>query len=343
MPGSTGPFRISQLRLGESALDASGYFANRELGRLAHVEQWLDAASEPDTPELERLKQLAIVSANIDQFFVTRIGNLKCRVGAALRDSIIDQRALRQIRECGDAVREIERRQREILGDLLAQLSERGIRVARFDELPPKEQKLAHDRFFENVYPLVTPQVSDSAHPFPFVSNLSLNLLVSIRDSPDAPLAFARVKVPVGAGIPRFMQLHDGRVFVPLESVVEANLDLLFPGEIAVDCSLFRLTRISHAGIAEDNGNGRVSRRVTPGVRLEVSANMPARHCRMLAAELRLNEETDVFKVPELLAASDLLEVVHAANLGTRARGQTILGREPIDAPPHARNWFGMK
>ncbi|MBW2667717.1 MAG: RNA degradosome polyphosphate kinase, partial [Deltaproteobacteria bacterium] len=217
MPGSTGPSRISALRLGDSALDTSDYFANRELGRLAHVERWLDAAAEPRTPVLERLKQLAIVSANIDQFFVTRIGNLKCRVGAALRDSTIDERSLRRIRECGKAIRRIESRQRTLLAELLAQLSERGIRVARFDDLPPDEQQVARDRFFENVYPLVTPQISDSAHPFPFVSSLSLNLFVSIRDSPDFPVIFARVKVPVGAGIPRFMQLHEGRVFVPLE------------------------------------------------------------------------------------------------------------------------------
>jgi polyphosphate kinase len=313
MPGSTGPFRISELRLGESPLDQSEYFVNRELARLAHNERTLDAAADSNLSPLERLKQLAIVSANVDQFFVTRIGDLKCRVGAGLRDGVIDRRSLRQIRECGDAVRDIELRQHTILRKLLGLLSERGVRIAHFDELSLDEQKLARDRFFERVYPLVTPQISDSTHPFPFVSNLSLNLLVSIRESPELPLTFARVKVPVGAGVPRFMQLRAKRVFVPLESVTAASLDLLFPGEIAVDCSLFRLTRLSHAEFAQGNGNGRQRRRFAPGVRLEVSTDMPKRHRSMLAAEFGLDEATDVFEVPEFHALGDLLEVVHAA------------------------------
>jgi polyphosphate kinase len=325
MPGSTGTPPTTppttEHTPGESPLDVPDYFVNRERSRLAHIAQNLAAAEDEHSPLFERLKLLALTSSNIDQFFVTRIGELKRRVGASFLESRGDRRSLRQIRECCEAVRAIERRQRALLDAVVGDLADSGIRIVNFENLDPRSQRILRDRFFENVYPLVTPQVSDSAHPFPALSNLSLNLLVSIRESPDAPLSLARVKVPVGAGIPRFMQLRGPRRFVPLESVITANLELLFPGGIARDSSLFRVTCIApaeHDGrAAGGRSNGAAGRRFAPIVRLEVSSDMPSGHRSLLADEFGLDQSTDVFEVPGLHALSDLLEIVDSTEADT--------------------------
>ena len=157
----------------------------------------------------------------------------------------------------------------------------------------------------------------DLAHPFPFISNLSLNLLVQIRHEVDVSPFFARVKVPVGAGTPRFLWVRGGRVAVPLESVMMENLDVLFPGMIVESCELFRVTRNANAELDEETAEDLLSviqmelreRRFAPIVRLEVQEGMDAAHRGMLAKELGLNEEADVFEKKGLLSARDLIEV----------------------------------
>jgi polyphosphate kinase len=158
----------------------------------------------------------------------------------------------------------------------------------------------------------------DSAHPFPFVSNLSLNLLVTLHHPKDSTPLMARVKVPVGAGIPRMLRVGNTTTFVPLESVMAHNLDLLFPGMEIEGCELFRVTRNATTEQDEDQADDLLDmietelreRKFAPIVRLEVGKGMSAAHRSLLAAELGLDEASDVFEVDGMLGMRDLWELV---------------------------------
>ena len=202
------------------------------------------------------------------------------------------------------------------------ELREHDIVLTGWDALAPHQQKDLRDHYYENILPLVTPQATDPAHPFPFISNLSLNLLVELRDPKAAAPSLARVKVPVGAGVPRLLKLGDERVFVTLESVMAHNLDLLFPGMEVASCDFFRVTRNANTERDEDVANDLLAmietemrdRKFAPIVRLEVSRGMSERHRGMLAVELGLDEDTDVFEIEGMLALRDLMELTQLAD-----------------------------
>jgi polyphosphate kinase len=299
-------------------LDSPEIFLNRELTWLAFNSRVLCEAEDDRNPLLERVKFLAIVGSNLDEFFMKRIGGLKQQVGAGVQERTVDGRTpAEQIRECYAVVRELEARQRGTLRGLIDALDARGVRVTTYDQLDLEQQKELRDTYYEDVFPLVTPQASDPAHPFPFVSNLSLNLLVTIRESAEEPASLARVKVPVGAGIPRFLTLRGGRVFVTLESVIAGNLDLLFPGVEIESCTLFRVTRNANTELDEEAADDLLAlietemrdRKFAPVVRIEVSGEMPSLHRGMLAAELGVDENEDVFPVEGMLGLRDLRQI----------------------------------
>src|SRR4029077_6620031 len=176
---------------------------------------------EPRTPVLERLKFLAITAANLDEFFMKRIGGLKQQAAAGFREHTVDGRTPeQQIAECFAEIREQERTQRPLALALPAELAGHGIHVTAYETLSAAEQAATREHYVRNVFPLVTPLAMDPAHPFPFISNLSLNLLVTLRYPKDSDQMLARVKVPVGAGIPRFFRTADGMRLVPLEDTV---------------------------------------------------------------------------------------------------------------------------
>jgi polyphosphate kinase len=295
------------------------WYLNRELTWLEFNRRVLHEAEDERTPLLERLKFIAIVSANLDEFFMKRIGGLKQQVGAGLRELTLDGLTpLRQIQECHSLIRSLEDRKYTLLQQVLEQLKVQGIIISRVKDLSARERKGLRNHFAGNIYPLLTPQSIDPAHPFPFISNLSLNLLVTLNYSAGLDMQLARVKVPVGVNISRFIPVPGKKVrFVRLEDLLMSNLDMLFPGMKVVRCDLFRVTRNANTELDEEEADDLVGmietelkeRRFAPIVRMEVVEGIPALQRGRLAAELNINENDDVFEVPELLAMRDLFEL----------------------------------
>lgn len=304
----------------KSAIDLSSsqWYLNRELTWLAFNERVLHEAEDSRTPLLERVKFLSIVASNLDEFFMKRIGGLKQQVGAGLHELTVDGRTpQQQIAECYGIIRTMELRQQKLLHRLLKLLREQGIPVVACSKLTKDEQKRVREYYLANIFPLVTPQVVDPAHPFPFVSNLSLNLLVGLRHPGDSTQILARVKVPVGAGIPRFLKPAGVDKYVRLEDVMAHNLDLLFPDMEIDSCELFRVTRNADTERDEEQAEDLLAmiqtelreRKLAPTVRLVVESEMSAAHRGQLASELGLDESADVFEVDGVLGLHDLMEL----------------------------------
>ncbi|HMZ10754.1 MAG TPA: polyphosphate kinase 1 [Plasticicumulans sp.] len=299
-------------------LDSPELYLNRELTWLAFNRRVLHEAEDARTPLLERVKFLAIVSSNLDEFFMKRIGGLKQQIAAGVRTPSVDGRMPRQqLSECYAAVREINEQMRVLSGVLHGLLIAESIHVRRCRNLTPEQQADLRQMYIRTVLPLVTPQAMDPAHPFPFISNLSLNLLVTVRYPHDEQVSLMRVKVPTGQGVERLIALENNTIFVPLEDVMAENLDLLVPGMVieAVEC--FRVTRNAVVEADEDQADDLLllieselrERRFAPTVRLEVNRGMDPVHRGMLAAELGLDEDTDVFDVGGMMAMRDLFQI----------------------------------
>lgn len=301
-------------------LDSSELYLNRELTWLEFNRRVLNEANDERNPLLERLKFIAIVSGNLDEFFMKRIGGLKQQVGAGMSSLTVDGRTPKQqIIESYDVVNELLLKKSEYLQRVLSALKEHDIEIFRYEELDEADQAYARDYYYDNIFPLVTPQSMDPAHPFPFISNLSLNLLVQVKLPQHDKTALTRIKVPVGAGIKRFIQLPGRNAFVALEEVMEHNLDMLLPGMEILSCEKFRVTRNANTERNEEHADDLLSlieselrdRRFAPIVRLEIVRGMDPVHSGMLAAELKLNEEEDVFEINDcLMATRDLFEIV---------------------------------
>ena len=295
-------------------LDAPELYLNRELTWLEFNFRVLNEAQDPSNPLLERLKFIAIVSSNLDEFFMKRIGGLKQQVGAGVMELTVDGRLpMQQIEECYAKVRELEALKDKLLPELLALLAEQGIVITTYDALEEADRETIRTYYFDNIYPLVTPQGVDSAHPFPFISNLSLNLLVTVRHPDSEDELRARVKIPTGSGIPRFLQVPNSNTFVPLESVMAKNLDMLFPQMDIVDYELFHVTRNANTGRDEGRADDLLDmietevrhRRFAQIVRMVIQEDMDESRRGMLAAELGI-DQSDVFETTTLLAQRDL-------------------------------------
>jgi len=310
---------VSEKKPGRSLnLDDTSLYLNRELTWLEFNRRVLHEAEDERTPLLDRMKFLAIVSSNLDEFFMKRIGGLKQQVEAGIRTQTVDGRTPRQqIVDCYAVVHDLEKRKEKLLQQLLKLLAAAGVTISSYNELTAKERKKVCDSYYLNIFPLITPQVMDPAHPFPFVSNLSLNILVKLHYRKDKETSLARIKVPVGAGIPRFIRVAGRDTFVPLEEVICNNLDMLFPGMKIVSCELFRVTRNANTEKNEEQADDLMAlieselreRKFAPIVRLEVVKSMMPLHRGHLAAELNLDEATDVFAVSGMMAMRDLMEI----------------------------------
>ena len=272
-----------------TTLNSPELYLNRELTWLSFNQRVLAEAEDDTNPLLERVKFLAIGCATIDEFFMKRIGGLKHQVVAGVHELTPDGRTpQQQIAECYERLREIEARQRELLPELVEELAACNIVIDSYQSLKPEQQKDLRDYYIKNVFPLVTPQALDPAHPFPFVSNLSLNLLVTVRNPGETESVMARVKVPIGHGISRFMRVGTENRFVPLEDVMDDNLDLLFPGMEVTSCEFFRVTRNANTERDEEEADDLLAlieselrdRRFSPIVRLEVAKGMDSTRSR---------------------------------------------------------------
>ena len=299
-------------------LDAPEHYLNRELTWLTFVKRVLHEAEDARTPLLERVKFLAITSSILDEFFMKRIGGLKQQVAAGVHKLTVDGRTPKQqIQESHELIRPLNIEQQGLWIEIRQKLQDIGVGLASYESLPEEDQQWLRDDYVDNIFPLITPQAMDPAHPFPFVSNLSLNLLVSLHYPNDPAPLMARVKVPLGAGVARFIQVRDSLVFVPLEEIMANNLDLLFPGMVIERTELFRVTRNADVESDEEKADDLLAlieselreRKFAPIVRLEVALGMDATHRGWLAAELGLDEQADVFEVDGFLGLGDLFQL----------------------------------
>ena len=303
-------------------LNASEWYLNRELTWLEFNKRVLWEAEDERTPLLERVKFIAIVSSNLDEFFMKRIGGLKQQVGAGISELSVDGRSpQRQITECYAVVRELEVMKERLLTQIIDLLKQRGICILPYDELSKDQQQTMREFYIQKIFPLVTPQAIDPAHPFPFISNLSLNLLTGVCGSETDNMTLVRIKVPVSSMVPRFIQVGSEQLYVALGDLLANNLDLLFPGMKIAFCNLFRVTRNAITELDEEQADDLLQmieselreRKFAPVVRLEIAATMGKLQSGMLAAELGLNEEQDVFVVEKRMAMADLFQIAGIA------------------------------
>lgn len=307
----------------DADLDDPGLYLNRELTWLEFNRRVLAEAEDKQNPLLERVKFLAITGSNLDEFFMKRIGGLKLQAAAGVPEPTIDGRTpQQQIAECHAWLRAFETHRLSVEHDLHEVLARHHIRILRWHDLTQVQRTAVREYYARNIFPLVTPLAIDPAHPFPFVSNLSLNLLVTgmlkgqAKDREE--LMVARVKVPVGQGIPRFLRVDTDNHFVRLEDVMAQTLDLLFPGLTVTSCDVFRVTRNANTERDEEEADDLLElieselrdRRVAPIVRLEVETGMDPSRRGMLTADLALNDPHDVFETSGMLGARDLMELV---------------------------------
>ncbi len=299
-------------------LQSSEFYLNRELTWLAFNKRVLHEGQDERNPLLERVFFLAVVGSNLDEFFMKRIGGLKQQVGAGVRKLSVDGRLPQeQIDACRDVVHEILREQLHLERLLRQELAHRSILILKYLELAPEDKAIADTYFRDEIYPLLTPQGMDPAHPFPFISNLSINLLVGVRYPETDHSYLIRIKIPTGAEVPRFVQINKKNVFILLEDLVANNLPLLLPGMEIETCAAFRVTRNAITERSEEQANDLLAmiesalrdRKFAEIVRLETEHIMLDQHKGKLAAELGVDEEQDVYDVNGILGLRDLFQI----------------------------------
>ncbi len=309
-------------------------FLNRELSWLEFNARVLHEAEDERTPLLERLKFLAIFASNMDEFYMVRVAGLRRQLSAGVLQTAADGLSPAEQLDLIDLrVRALTQRQRHLLHEVLLPLLRRvGVRLMEPDELDPEERSRIDAYFDAQVFPILTPLAVDPGHPFPYISNLSLSLAVELRDPERGDVRFARVKVP--KSIARWVPTGKLNHFVPLEALIAARLDALFPGMEVLGCHLFRLTRysdldIQHTEEPEDLlamiEEQLFQRRFGEVVRLEVQEGMPAHLRELLLDELRASE------APEMAPLSE--REVHAP--GPLLDVGDLLSLASIDLPEH--------
>ena len=307
-------------------LEDSQYYFNRELSWLEFNRRVLNEALDPRTPLLERLKFHGIFSSNLDEFFMVRVAGLQSQVDAKVSKLTPDGRTpQQQLDDIRDRLIPIVTEQHHHFEtELRPLLADRGIYLLDYIDLD-SEQRTHLRRFFEEqIFPVLTPLAVDPGHPFPYISNLSLNLAVVVKDPETKKEYFARLKVP--KVLPRFVRLPDSLwnsnsdtptiwMGVPLEQVVAHNLDGLFPGMNILEYHPFRITRHANLEVEEDEADDlmlaieeELRKRRSGGsvVRVEVQSTLPDGIREMLIREMEL-KPSDVYEVEGLLGLGDVM------------------------------------
>jgi len=274
-------------------------FSNRELSWLEFGARLLELAEDDRVPLLERCKFLAIFSEGLDEFFQVRVAGLKDQVDAGLRTRSADGlRPSEALRAIGARVTELVERQSHIfLDSVVPALAEAGVRVADWSSLDDADRLHLTEAFNRQIFPVLTPLSVDPGHPFPYISNLSLNLIVRVGDPVNGVERVARVKVP--PLLPRFVVMPDGERFVALEQIIAAQLATLFPDMVIGEHYAFRVTRNADLALEEDEADDLLAavemelrrRRFGRAVRLEVGADISDDMRDMLVHELDLGPE----------------------------------------------------
>jgi polyphosphate kinase len=309
--GADGRFRRTP-----PALDDPALYLNRELSWLEFNRRVLAQAADPGVPLLERVRFVAIFESNLDEFFQVRVAGLKRQVAAGLtRRSAEDRTPAEQLEAISERLRPmLETLQSIITEQLEPLLAREGLSLARMEDLDDEQRAWSDDYFERVVFPVLTPLAVDPGHPFPYISDLSLSLAVTVRDQETSEHHFARVKVP--EVLPRFVALPEGGLFVPLEELITAHLPRLFPGHDVIEAYLFRVTRNADLDLEEDEAEDLLlaieqelrRRRFGAVVRLEIAADAPARVVRLLTAELGV-EAQDRYTLRGLVGARDLTQI----------------------------------
>jgi len=271
-------------------------YLNRELSELAFQRRVLHEVLDERNPLLERVRFLSIVTRNLDEFVMKRVGGLKQQIRAGVTETTADGRTPeQQWQEVHDALAPMLARQAECYRETLRPaLAEAGIQILDYDELADAERSRMRDYFQESILPTLTPLSFDPAHPFPFISNLSLAVL-ACRPEDDEP-TFTRIKLPPNRS--RLLAVDEGHRYVLLEDVVRENLDLLLPDVEIVDTALFRLTRNAEVGRDEEVAEDLIEmieevleqRRFASVVRLEIETDVDPRIRETLTDQLDLDE-----------------------------------------------------
>jgi len=278
-------------------------YLNREISQLAFISRVLAIAEDPAQPLLERIKFLAISGQNLDHFFQVRVGALQTQVEMRVKALSLDGlSATEQLEELRPRVQALIERQADVFSkDLLPELAQSGIVIETWDGLDANARADLSRYFDEQVFPVLTPLSVDPTHPFPYISNLSLNLALAVVDPDTGQHRFARVKIP--PLLPRFLPFGDPGHFVPIEQVIAAHTEALFPGTESLSCHPFRVTRDADLAIEESDAGDQLVAvasalqrrlRMNAAVRLEVPPAMSEQLRQILASELDL-DATDIY------------------------------------------------
>ncbi|MFC4638499.1 polyphosphate kinase 1 [Deinococcus hohokamensis] len=300
------------LRTHSTVANAQSRFLNRELSWLAFNERVLTEARDHRNPPLERLKYAAICGSNLDEFFMVRVAGIHRQIAAHVNipgpDGLLPRETLSLIRErTHGMLREIEKASRKVLRDL----GEQGVRLVRVAELDKRARAQLREHYLTEIQPVLTPLIVDPSHPFPYLSNLSLNLAVLLGGGEGEEPDFARVKVPVGV-LPRVVAVEDALLL--LEDVIAAHIGDLFKGRRVLATHAFRVTRNTDYEFEEEEAedllatieDGLRRRRFGSAVRLEIMRDTPREIVTFLQEKLRLAAE-DVFVLDGPLGTADLM------------------------------------
>jgi len=311
----------------ETPLDSPSLYINRELSWIRFNHHVLEEAQDERHPLLERVKFLSIFANNLDEFFMIRVSGLQRQAAQGVLkappDGMTPQEQILAIEKAlhPELALQYDCWNKEIL----PRLAGAGIFIHAYSALDEEQKKALHTFFIEEVFPVLTPLAFDSAHPFPFISNLSLNLAITIRD-PKGKELFARIKVPTGL-FPRLIRVPDGKPaahrddkkvhMVYLEDLVAAHLDLLFPGLEVVGAFPFRITRDADLDIEVDEASDLLTtveeimeqRAKGIPVRIEVDSSMQESTCHMLERKLNIASHM-LYRIGHPVGMADLMELL---------------------------------
>ena len=291
---------------------------DRELSWLAFNQRVLEMAEDKSTPLLERCRFLAIFSSNLDDFYMIRVASLKNKLETGFsKANTAGFTPIELMKELSTKTEELIKRKAKCFHeDVHLKLSKEGINIVRWDELNSQERELATDIFHKQIFPVLTPLAIDPSHPFPYISGLSLNLAVIVKNPDTGIELFARVKVP--SNLARFVvtSTGDDRRYIPLEQVITANIAELFPGMEVLNVYTFRITRNADLELEEEESEDLLAsmeqellrRKFGPPVRLEVGLGMDSELLETLKEELKIKDE-DISKYPEPLDLTGLNQI----------------------------------
>jgi len=304
-------------------LDDPALYFNREISWMDFNDRVLQLVEDESTPLLERVKFCAIYEDNLDEFFMVRVAGLHDQVEASLppggADGMTPADQIAEIRE--RAIAQRERLRRCFEGELLPALNEHGIRVISYEEATGAEREELDELFNRQVFPALTPLVFGVGRPFPYISNMSLSLIVVLRDPEQDAEVLARVKVPKEL-LRRFLPIGDGSTFVALEEVIAHNVEALFPGMEILQHALFRVTRDTDYDVSDEADDQRQAvedeirrRRFGEVVRLELAGSLDERLRERLVSLLGI-DESQVYEIEGLVGMDDLFDVVGVSGHG---------------------------